>query len=135
MKDSELEQRIKGIVGELLDQKGFISSVDILMKLNYLSQTDYMNWRNGKVGYLEKVCKINLSKLTTINRTIRQTAVKMNLKPSLTVYNKFGKGPKTSLQFSKSGDKQIEKAYSTHNINEYKIKRLNEKNIITDLSL
>jgi hypothetical protein len=31
-----------------------------------------------------------------------------------TVYNSWGKGPKVRLQFSKSGNKQIEESYATH---------------------
>lgn len=119
MNNSETEKKIKIIISALSDEKGFISSVDVLMRLGCLSQEDYMAWRNGKVPYLEKVCKVNLSKLTTINRVIRQVAAKMNLKPSWTAYNKYGKGTKTRLQFSKTADANIEKAYSTHWINEY----------------
>jgi len=129
MNNSELEKKIRIIISELSDKKGFICSIDILLKLDYLSQTDYMNWRIGKIQYLEKVCKTNLSKLTTINRTIKQIAIKMNLKPSWTDYNKYGKGPKISLRFSKSGDKNIEKVYATHWINEYQIKKIKETNI------
>ncbi len=132
MNRSELEKKIRILISELSDNKGFICPIDILLGLDYLSQKDYMDWRNGKVEYLEKVCKINLSKLSTINRTIKQIAVKMDFKPSWTAYNKLVKGPKVSLRFSKTGDKYIEKAYSTHWVNEYQIKKLKEKSIRTD---
>lgn len=127
MKDSELEKQIIKIIHELSDKKGVICSVDILIQLDYLSQVDYMNWRNGKVEYLEKVCKINLSKLSTINQIMKHIAVKMNLKPSWTGYNKYGKGSNRKLRFSKSGDEIIEKAYATHWINEFQIKKLREQ--------
>lgn len=135
MNNAELEKKIKIIINELSDKKGFACPVDILLGLDYLSQKDYMDWRNGKVEYLEKVCKINLSKLSTINRTIKQIAVKMNFKPSWTAYNKYGKGLKISLRFSKTGDKNIEKAYSTHWVNEYQIKKLKEMSISPDDSI
>lgn len=126
MNNIELENKISDIIHELSDKKGIISTVDVLIRLGYLSPTDYENWRFGRIEYIEKVCHINLGKLTTINRIIRQTAKKMNLKPSLTVYNKYGKGPKIKLRFSKSGEKSIEKAYSTHYINTYQISKLLE---------
>lgn len=126
MKDSELEKQIIKIIHELSDKKGVICSVDILIQLDYLSQEDYMNWRNGKVEYLEKVCKVNLIKLGTINQIMKQNAVKMNLKPSWTGYNKYGKGAKRKLRFSKSGNEIIEKAYATHWINDFQIKKLRE---------
>ena len=56
----------------------------------------------------------------------------MNLKPSWTSYNKYGKGPKQKLRFSKSGNEIIENTYSTHFVNEHQINKLKEnKNIIT----
>ncbi len=114
MNKIDLEKKITEIINELLAKKVYICSIDVLIKLNYLTQTDYENWRFGKVECLEKVCKINLSKLKTINQITKKTSVKMNLKPSWTAYNKYGKGPKKRLQFSKSGNTTIEIAYSTH---------------------
>jgi hypothetical protein len=133
MDNNDLEKTIRQIISELSNKKGYICSIDVLLGLKYLSQTDYEKWRNGQVEYLEKICQANLSKLTTINKIIRQVAAKMNLEPSLTVYNKYGKGPKQKLRFSKSGDLNIEKAYSTHFLNKYKIEKLKEnKNILDD---
>ncbi len=126
MNNSELEKKILNIVTEVVDQKGFVSSIDILSRLGYLSQIDCEDWRKGKIEYLEKVCQVNLGKLTTINRILRQVSGKMKLKPSWTAYNKFGKGPKMRLRFSKSGEESIEKAYSTHYVNEYRLNQLNE---------
>lgn len=126
MNNSELEKKINIIVYEVANQKGYISSIDILIQLGYLSLTDYENWRKGKIEYLEKACQVNLGKLTTINRILRQVSGKMKLKPSWMAYNKFGKGPKMKLRFSKSGDENIEQAYSTHYVNEYRINQLIE---------
>jgi hypothetical protein len=126
MTKPDLETKINKIISDLSDNQGYISSIDVLIKLDYLSKTDYEKWRNGKIQYLEKVCMVNLGKLTTINRLIKENSIKMNFVPSLTVYNKYGKGPKIRLRFSKSGADNIEKAYSTHYINEYQIKKLKD---------
>ena len=37
------------------------------MKLGVLAPTDYERWRFGEVDYLERVCKVNLGKLSYIN--------------------------------------------------------------------
>jgi hypothetical protein len=133
MNNTDLEKNIKRIISELSEGKGYICSIDVLLGLNYLTRTDYEKWRNGQVECLEKICQTNLSKLTTINKIIRQVATKMKLEPSLTVYNKYGKGPKQRLRFSKSGDFNIEKAYSTHFLNKYRIEKIKEnKNIPED---
>ena len=56
----------------------------------------------------------NLSKLSAIVREIRRVAEEQGLKPSETVYRKWGKGPKRPLRFSKHGEAHVERAYATH---------------------
>jgi hypothetical protein len=43
---------------------------------------------------------------------LRFHAHDLNLKPSLTVYKRHGKGPR--LRFSKTGNPNLEAAYATH---------------------
>jgi hypothetical protein len=47
-------------------------------------------------------------------KTVRRNSLNGHLNPSMTVYKSWGKGKKTLLQFSKSGDPTIEAAYATH---------------------
>ena len=114
MNNQQLEVKVKTVSGSLLYKKGYVCSVDVLMGLGCLSAKDYDNWRFGRVEYLERACQANLKKLSLINKSIRKFAVQQQLKPSWTAYMKYGKGPKKHLQFSKSGDDNIEKAYATH---------------------
>jgi hypothetical protein len=79
-------------------------------------------WRFGRIPYLEKVCMVNLNKLGFVNKIIRNVTKMLKLKKSITVYNKFGKGPEQILIFSKSGQINIENAYSTHHLNNRIIK-------------
>ena len=62
----ELSKKIAPIGSELLKEKGYISFVDVFIKLGYLSQEDYERWRMKKVPYLEKVIKTNLGKINFI---------------------------------------------------------------------
>ena len=114
MNNKDLEKKIIGISWRLIREKGYMCPVDILIELGYLSKKDYEAWRFGKVEFLEKVIMVNLGKLSSINRIIRQTGRKLGLKESVTIYNKYGKGPKRKLIFSKSISYNIEKSYSTH---------------------
>ena len=121
MNNIELEKKIKQLVHSMRYNKGYVCVVDILIGLDYLSTKDYENWRFGKIDYLEKVCKINLSKLTLINKLIRKFAIELQLEKSWTGYNKFGKGPSQRLIFSKSCDEKIEIAYATHYIDKERL--------------
>ena len=84
------------------------------MKLDYLSQSDYEHWRFQRVSPLERVLRVNLSRIKFIMKTVRRNSLNGHLQPSMTVYKSWGKGKKTLLQFSQSGDSSIEAAYATH---------------------
>ena len=123
MNNKGLENKVKKTANSLIYEKGYVCAIDVLIKLDYLTKKDYEDWRFGKIEYLEKACKVNLSKLSTINRTIKKNANDLKLEKSLTGYNQYGKGIKRRLIFSKSGDKNIENAYATHYLDK---KRINE---------
>ena len=124
MNNKELEEKVKHIAISLIYEKGFVCSVDILLKLNYLKKGDYESWRFGRIGYLEKVCNTNFSKLSLINKTIRKIAGELNLENSWTGYNKYGKGVSIRLIFSKSRNKNIEDAYATHYVDKKRVSEL-----------
>jgi hypothetical protein len=122
----DLDKEIKRLVHQSRYEKGYVCSVDILLQLDYLAKKDYEDWRFGRVDYLEKVCNINLGKLTLINKLIRKYSSELDLKSSWTGYNQFGKGIKRQLRFSKSGDKTIEDSYATHYIDKNRMIELKE---------
>jgi len=119
--NSELHKKVHSAMYSLIKQKGIASPVEVLIEIGVLSKEDCEKWRFGKIDYLERVCKINLSKLSTINHEIRVFARKNDLKPSWTYYKRWGcKGKKIKLRFSKSGDEQIERLYATHYVSQRK---------------
>lgn len=107
-------------------EKGFVCALDILLQLDYLTKKDYEDWRFGRVEYLEKVCSINLSKLTLINKLIRKYSTELDLIGSWIGYNQYGKGIKHRLIFSKSKDKTIEERYATHYIDKKRMIELKD---------
>ena len=115
MNNTELKYKIHSVGSKILKERIYLSPVDMLMKIGVLSAEDYENWRLGRVTYLEKVCKTNISKLSFIIKELRIYAKRNHLKSSWTAYNLWGtKGKKIPLRFSKSGDLVIEEAYATH---------------------
>jgi len=115
MNNIELKHKVRSVASNILKERIYISPVDMLMKIGVLSVKDYENWRFGRVPYLEKVCKTNLSKLSFMMKELRTYARQNHLKPSWTAYNQWGvKGRKIPLHFSKSGAPSIEQAYATH---------------------
>lgn len=110
----ELEKKLSNITSALLKEKGYISLVDVFIGLGYLSEKDVEEWRMKRIPYLEKCIGVNLSKASYIVKTVRSNCIKGKLKESYTSYKSWGKGKKSALRFSKSGQSNIEEAYATH---------------------
>lgn len=114
MINTELKQKVYSVVNSTLKEKIYVSPVDVPIKMDVLSAKDYENWRFGRVPYLEKVCKTNLSKLSLMVKELRAYARENSLKPLWTAYNQWCvKGKRIPFRFSKSRNPGIEEAYAT----------------------
>ena len=102
------------VVEGLLREKGFIAPVELFIRMDLLSPESAEDWRRGRISYLERVIRCNLSKASRILRILRMHAHDLDLKPSLTVYKRWTKGSRPLLRFSKTGDHNIEEAYARH---------------------
>jgi len=133
MNDKDLKHQTNQVMFALMKEKGMITAVDVFMSLGVLSKTDYERWRRGEIPYLERVCKINLRKLSEINREMRVFAEKNKLKPSWAYYKQWSNGKfknkpvkSIKLRFSKSGDENIERQYATHYISKQTLDEIAE---------
>ena len=133
MKHGEIVGKIHNSMYQQLQKNGIAAPVQVLMDLSILSKEDYERWRFGKVDYLERVCKVNLSELSLIMREIRSYAAKNKLKASWTFYKQWGlknRPHAKKLRFSKSGGEDIEKAYATHYIDIVRMSELEQQSQI-----
>lgn len=106
--------RIVQATEDLLRERGFVAPIELFIRMQLLSPESVEHWRRGRIPYLEKVIRCNLSKASRILRILRMHAHDMDLKPLLTVYKRWTKGPRTLLRFSKTGDRAVEDAYARH---------------------
>ena len=113
-RDDKYYPKIVRAVEAILDQGGIVAPVDVFIRMELLSEADVESWRFGRVPYLEKVIRCNLGKTSRILRILRMHVHELNMIPSHTAYVKWGKGPRTPLRFSKTGDPNLEAAYSRH---------------------
>ena len=113
-KKDQFYPRIVRAVAAIMEKQDVVTPVDVMLQMDRIKKKDYENWRFGRVPYLEKVFIGNLSKANRILRILRMHAHDLNLIPSQTVYKKWGKGRKTTLRFSKTGDPNVERAYACH---------------------
>jgi hypothetical protein len=113
-KKDKYYKKITKAVHEILTEGSVVMPVDLFIRLGNLTREDYENWRFGRIPYLERVITGNLSKINRKLRILHLHALDRGLKPSQTVYKKWGKGRKVLLRFSKHGSPALESAYSRH---------------------
>ena len=127
--DSKRKSAIHSSMYHQCRERGYATTVDVLMDIGVLQKSSYLDWRNGKIPFLEKVCEGNLHKLSEIRKEMRSYASAQGLKPSVTVYKRWGlkkkngqgRKPVIQLRFSKSGAPGIEQQYSTHYVDSKRI--------------
>ena len=132
MNNGELIGKVHNAMYQQCRKRGYAAPVDVLMDIGVLSKENYENWRHGRVPYLERVCNINLHKLSFIMHQMRVYAKKAGYKESFCVYKQWavkkkggqGKRPVIRLRFSKSGDANVEKWYGTHFVDSKRIAEL-----------
>jgi hypothetical protein len=110
-----LYPRIARATAAILQKNGkFVAPVEVFVGMGLLTRERIEDWRRGRVPYLERVINCNLPRLSRVLRILRFHAHDLNLKPSMTVYLRWGKGPKQRLRFTRTGDPNLEEAYSRH---------------------
>ncbi|MDZ7831510.1 MAG: hypothetical protein U5L07_07140 [Desulfobacterales bacterium] len=122
--------RVVKAVGEILACADVVAPSDILIEMGNLSKKNYEAWRKGQVPYLEQVFEGSLSKANRILRIIGFHLHDLNMVSRQTVYYQRGKGKNRVLRFSKSGNPNLEKAYSRYYVwnqsQEKKLKAINK---------
>ena len=114
MNRTQIHSRLSAVTSELLREKGFISPVDVFVRMGYLDTKDHEAWRCGRIPHLESAIRANLAKISFVMATLRRNSLNGGLKPSWTAYHSWGKNGRKELRFSKSGLPHIEEAYATH---------------------
>ena len=135
MNDKELIGKIHSAIYHQCQRRGYAAPVDVMMEIGVLPKQKYEDWRFGRVDYLERVCTVNLRKLSFIMHQMRVYAQKTGLKPSFCYYKRWGVKKKNGqghkpvipLRFSKSGDPEIERRYATHFVDTKQVERLKER--------
>jgi hypothetical protein len=109
-KKKKFSQRVATITGNSITEKGCVSVIDLFLGIGWLTKNKLLEWKMGKIPYLERIVTANLRKISKIMKEFKSWAMHSNLKPKVTVYKHKG----FKLRFSKSKEQNIEIAYSTH---------------------
>lgn len=89
-----LYPRIVRAVARLLARGKVVAPVDVLVEMQLLTAAQLLDWRHGRIPFLERCVLGSLTRLSRLLRILRFHAHDLNLVPSLTAYVRWGKGRK-----------------------------------------
>ncbi len=126
----DLEKRVVRAAEAALAERSYVSAIDVLIGVGWLTPQAVAGWRQGRVEDLERVAQANLHKLSAAMAIFRRWALANGLSPSETAYVARSRD-RRPLRFSRSGEPAIELAYRTHwvspELSEAKRRRLVDK--------
>lgn len=85
-KRARLEGRVAQAVAGALDARQFVSAIDVLVGIGWLSQSHVDDWRHGRLPVLEAGVQANLAKISAAMHAFHAWTGRAKLKPSETAY-------------------------------------------------
>ncbi|MBP2114375.1 hypothetical protein [Paenibacillus silagei] len=76
----ELRTKVRHVVNEIVSEKGFVSPLDVFLRIGKITPKLVEEWRFGRVPYLERVLQGNLSQFSFIMSLLRENARELHLK-------------------------------------------------------
>lgn len=109
-----LAPAVAEVIAEILEAGDTVTPLDVLMRLEIVEADQVERWRRGELPYLERGIRAGLSRVARLLVVIQDQALARELEPVTGRYSRRAKGKKVALRFSKRGDLESERAYSTH---------------------
>lgn len=98
-----LTERVRRAVASVMQKNGRLTYPELFIEMDILTEKNYLDWRKGRVPYLERVIICNLTKLARIMTAVRRLALELGLDRVV--------GGKQKCRFSKSGNPHLEEEY------------------------
>ena len=108
-KDDPLYRRVVNAVRHLHQNKGEVTPLNVLLTLGMLKPAKLLEWRQGRIPFLEAVLSANLSITNRVLRILRLHSHDIGMKDAKIEYTSIGR--QKNLQFSRAADPNIERAY------------------------
>jgi len=110
----QLTLKIISIASQTLDEYQYVSTLDILLGLGYLSPSILDRWYRGRLSYLENGMQVGSEKLSFAIQFFHEWANQQGLIPREKNYIQKASTRTNYLIFSESAQKATEKYYKTY---------------------
>jgi hypothetical protein len=111
--DRRLEQRVALAAEEALEERKFVTPIDVLTGLGWLHPVHLDPWRQRRVDDLEQLVQVGPEKIELAMELFRRWATARGLEPGEAEYLARSRA-REPLRFSAGGEEAIERAFRTH---------------------
>lgn len=111
-----LKTRVMEAAETALSSRNYVSVIDLFCGMRLLRSAHVDLWRKGQIQVLEEMIQAGPSKISSSIKIFQEWAQGKGLKQTETQYLCQGRSEVRSLQFSRSGDPELERLYRTHYI-------------------
>lgn len=105
-----VEERVRGAAAAALDEQQYVSAIDVVTALGWLSYSPLKAWQQGRMECLEEALQAGPDKITAALAEFRRWAEETGLSPAQIDYIARTRD-RRRLRFSVSGDLETERAY------------------------
>ncbi len=111
--DNRLERRLARAAEEALEERKFVTAIDVLIGLGWLHAVHLDPWRQRRVDSLGELVQVGPDKVALALGMLRRWATTRGLEPTEIEYRDRSRA-RQPLRFSATGDETIERAFRTH---------------------
>jgi len=113
MTRKSLNGRVTQAAEAAFAEQKYVSAIDVLIGLGWLTSSHIDRWRQGRIDVLERFAPVDPSKVAAALSAFQHWAQDQQLTPSETEYVARTRD-RRPLRFSVSGDADVERMYRTH---------------------
>jgi len=111
--DDKLARRVARAAEEALQERKFVTPIDVLTGLGWLHPVNLDPWRQRRVADLEQLVQVRPEKIALAMEAFRRWAMGRGLEPSEAEYPARTR-TREPLRFSSGGEEAVERAFRTH---------------------
>lgn len=113
MATTGVRERVERAAEAALQAQGYVSLIEVLMRLQWLPYPHVERWRQGRIECLETMIQAKADKLAAAVRVLDEWTRARGLQPRETAYLARARDHRP-LRFSVAGTPEIEQLYRTH---------------------
>lgn len=122
IQQNNIEARVLKALDFLIEQKKYVSLIDVFLEMGFLNISQINLWKRGKIAYLEQVINCDKETIVKVIKVFNDWAIAKQLIAKEIVYFANTKHA-TQLKISNDPTSDLERIYRTHYFKTFSLKQ------------